>query len=84
MGMQAMGDQHEHGHLVGDVPALLLVAVVLWYLSPKKITCVRELRPSAGPFEYQPQFAVVVDSYLSLSNSIFVTDACCILFYIAR
>jgi hypothetical protein len=24
------------GHLVGDVPALLLVAAVLWYLSPQK------------------------------------------------
>jgi hypothetical protein len=24
------------GHLVGDVPALLLVAAVLWYLSPKR------------------------------------------------
>jgi len=27
---------HEIGHLVGDVPALLLVAAVLWYLSPQK------------------------------------------------
>jgi len=36
MAMQAMGDPNEKGHLVGDVPALLLVAVVLWYLSPSK------------------------------------------------
>jgi len=36
MAVQAVGDEHEHGHLVGDVPALLLVAVVLWYLSPSK------------------------------------------------
>lgn len=36
MGVQAMGDPNEHGHLVGDVPALLLVAVVLWFLSPAK------------------------------------------------
>jgi L-lactate permease len=36
MGLQAMYDGHERGHLVGDVPALLLVAAVLWYLSPKK------------------------------------------------
>lgn len=36
MGVQAMGDQHEHGHLVGDIPALFLVAAVLWYLSSSK------------------------------------------------
>ncbi len=36
MAVQAIGDPNEKGHLVGDVPALLLVAVVLWYLSPSK------------------------------------------------
>ena len=36
MGVQAMGDHHERGHLIGDVPALILVAVVLWFLLPKK------------------------------------------------
>jgi hypothetical protein len=36
MAVQAVGDQHEHGHLVGDVPALVLVAAVLWYFSPSK------------------------------------------------
>ena len=35
MAVQAVMDQSEHGHLVGDVPALLLVAAVLGYLSPK-------------------------------------------------
>jgi len=35
MAVQATHDGHETGHLVGDVPALLLVAAVLWYLSPK-------------------------------------------------
>ena len=35
MAVQALGDQHEHGHLVGDVPALLLVAGVLWFLLPR-------------------------------------------------
>lgn len=35
MAVQALGDANETGHLVGDVPALLLVAAVLWYLSPK-------------------------------------------------
>jgi hypothetical protein len=33
MGVQALGDKHEGGHLMGDVPALVLVAVVLWYFS---------------------------------------------------
>jgi hypothetical protein len=33
MAAQALGDDHETGHLVGDVPALLLVAAVLWYFS---------------------------------------------------
>ena len=36
MAIQAMHDGHEMGHLVGDVPALLLVAAVLWYLSPER------------------------------------------------
>jgi hypothetical protein len=36
MGVQALGDSHETGHLVGDVPALILVAVVLWFFSPPK------------------------------------------------
>jgi hypothetical protein len=35
MAVQAFQDKSEHGHLVGDVPALLLVAAVLGYLSPK-------------------------------------------------
>lgn len=34
MGIQAITDGHETGHLVGDVPALWLVAAVLWFLSP--------------------------------------------------
>src|SRR5215470_18978844 len=36
MAVQAVYDGHETGHLVGDVPALLLVAAVLWYLSPQR------------------------------------------------
>jgi hypothetical protein len=35
MAVQAMHDGHELGHLVGDVPALLLVVVALWYLLPE-------------------------------------------------
>lgn len=36
MAIQAVYDEHEISHLVGDVPALLIVAVVLWYLSRKR------------------------------------------------
>ena len=36
MAVQAVYDGHEMGHLVGDVPALLLVAAVLRYLSPQR------------------------------------------------
>jgi len=36
MAVQAIRDANEYGHLVGDVPALLLVAAVLGYLAPKK------------------------------------------------
>jgi len=36
MAVQALGDEHETGHLFGDVPALLLVAAVLWYFSGSK------------------------------------------------
>lgn len=42
MAVQAIYDRHEMGHLVGDVPALLLVAAVLWYLSSAQ-----QLRPIA-------------------------------------
>ena len=38
MAVQAIGDSNETGHLVGDVPALLLVAAVLGYLAPRKET----------------------------------------------
>ena len=34
MAVQAFGDPAETGHLVGDVPALLLVAIVLRLLTP--------------------------------------------------
>jgi hypothetical protein len=36
MGTQAILDQKELGHLVGDVPAILLIAAVLGYLMPRK------------------------------------------------
>lgn len=34
--VQAIADATEHAHLLGDVPALFLVAFVLWYLMPRK------------------------------------------------
>ena len=36
MAAQAIGDQTEHGHLMGDVPAILLIAAVLGFLAPRK------------------------------------------------
>lgn len=36
MAAQAISDSHETGHLLGDVPALLLVAAVLAYLGPSR------------------------------------------------
>jgi hypothetical protein len=41
MAVQALSDSLEYGHLVGDVPALLLVAGVLWFLSPTKKVAIR-------------------------------------------
>ena len=35
MGYHSIADGNEMGHMIGDVPALLLVAAVLWYLSPR-------------------------------------------------
>ena len=36
MAVQALGDPMERGHLVGDVPALLVVAVALAVLTPRE------------------------------------------------
>ena len=38
MAMQAVNMPAEHGHLLGDVPALLLVAVVLAVLMPRGVS----------------------------------------------
>lgn len=37
MAAQAIHDGHELGHLAGDVPALILVAAVLWLLRPAPV-----------------------------------------------
>jgi hypothetical protein len=53
MASQAIYDGHELGHLIGDVPALLLVAAVLWLLSPVsaqgKSSLSRQPQESAQP-----------------------------------
>jgi hypothetical protein len=36
MAVQSVVNLHHLGHLLGDVPALFLVAALLWYLMPKK------------------------------------------------
>jgi hypothetical protein len=36
MAVQAIVDEHEHGHLAGDVPALFIVAVVLGVLTRRQ------------------------------------------------
>ena len=36
MALQALGDPMQRGHLLGDVPALVLVAVVLGWLMPRR------------------------------------------------
>lgn len=34
--VQAIRDPAETGHLIGDIPALFIVAIVLWFLLPKR------------------------------------------------
>ncbi len=34
--VQAIVDETERANLLGDIPALFLVAIVLWYLMPKR------------------------------------------------
>ena len=34
--VQALVDNTERAHLLGDIPALFLVAITLWYLIPKR------------------------------------------------
>lgn len=36
--VQAIVDETERANLIGDVPALFLVAAVLWYLTPRRAT----------------------------------------------
>jgi hypothetical protein len=34
MAAQALSDEHEHGHLFGDVPEILIAAIALAFLTP--------------------------------------------------
>ena len=38
MGVQGLSDTAERGHLVGDAPALILVAIILAVLMPRTAT----------------------------------------------
>jgi hypothetical protein len=42
MAVQAAIDPAERGHLLGDVPALFLVAIVLGFLAPREVVPVQE------------------------------------------
>jgi uncharacterized membrane protein len=42
MAVQAVIDPAEHGHLVGDVPALILVAIVLGFLASREVVPANE------------------------------------------
>jgi hypothetical protein len=48
MGVQSFVDAAERGHLIGDVPALLIVALALAVLAPRKPQSVSEPRPVAN------------------------------------
>ena len=59
MAAQAIHDGHELGHLAGDVPALLLVVVALWYLLPnsRQEDVPVSRRPVGGALTAGPQKA---------------------------
>jgi hypothetical protein len=42
MAGQAVTDSAERGHLFGDVPALILVAIVLGFLTPREVVSAQE------------------------------------------
>ena len=48
MAVQAVIDPAERGHLFGDVPALLLVAIVLAFLTPRQVVS-SEIDSSTAP-----------------------------------
>jgi hypothetical protein len=42
MAVQAVTDFAERGHLFGDVPALILVAIILGFLTPRAVESAQE------------------------------------------
>jgi uncharacterized membrane protein len=42
MAVQAVTDSAERGHLFGDIPALILVAIVLGFLTPREVVSAQE------------------------------------------
>ncbi len=42
MAVQAVIDPAEHGHFFGDIPALILVAIVLGFLASREVVSVHE------------------------------------------
>ena len=42
MAVQAVTNSAERGHLFGDVPALILVAIVLAFLTPRDMVSMQE------------------------------------------
>jgi hypothetical protein len=46
--VQALLDPTERANLVGDIPALFLVAIVLWYLLPAESSASRGVRDDAA------------------------------------
>jgi hypothetical protein len=45
MAVQSVSDPDETGHMIGDVPALLLVAIVLAVLLPRRLTLPTDAAP---------------------------------------
>jgi hypothetical protein len=48
MGVQAILDATERGHLLGDVPALAIIGVALWALAPKPQAAARAAGDAAA------------------------------------
>ncbi len=46
MAVQTVVDPTERGHLLGDIPALILVAIVLGFLTPRKATLSGRVMPN--------------------------------------
>jgi len=47
MTLQVLSDRNEHGHLVGDIPALFLSALVLAILTPRRASASAQGRVTA-------------------------------------